>query len=160
MRTLIVLCLLLAALPALRAAEAPAPGASLAGLALYDLDGRRHALDAVTSKYVVIVWWAFWCDTWKQALPHVSELAAHGSELDCTVWAVSVDGTYTSEVRPRHARGELRFPVLLDDGTWADRLSIRRVPTVMLLDAARTVVWVREAYPGNRVIERAIRTGK
>lgn len=162
MRALLIVLSLCLLLPAWCAEEASPPqtGASLAGLALYDLQGRRQSLDDIRTKQVVIIWWAFWCDTWEKALPHVNELAARAEELDCTVWTISVDGTYTAEARERVERGDIHFPMLLDDRTWADRLHLRRVPTVMLLDAERKVVWLREAYPGNAVIERAIWTGK
>lgn len=162
MRLYCLLLILLIALPVF-AGEArtpnspPKPGASLAGMRVYDLDGRRHNLDEVKTRRVVVIFWAFWCDTWKKALPSVRELAAMGDELDCTVWTVSVDGACTSEIRPLVKAGRITFPVLLDDGAWQKKLSLRRVPTVMVLDEQRKVIWLRELYPGNVKIEQAVR---
>lgn len=145
------------------AAEAPPPkpGASLRELRLPDLDGRLVDLTQVKTGRVVVVFWAFWCDTWKKALPALLELHAMQHELDCTVLTVSIDGRYTEEIRPLVQQGKIPFPVLLDaDSTWPTRLGLRRVPTVIVLDRQRKVVWLREAYPGNAKLEDAIRAVK
>ncbi len=77
---IIVLALALAgaAAPSRTAAEAPPPqtGASLQDMRLPDLDGRLFELSKVKSGRVVVVFWAFWCDTWKKALPALLELHA------------------------------------------------------------------------------------
>jgi thiol-disulfide isomerase/thioredoxin len=155
MKPLVWLLLCLCLLPGLAADAPPAPGASLAAMTLFDLTGKRHALRDVKTGRVVIVCWAFWCDTWKAALPQVKALAAESPALNCTVWTMSIDGTYTAEIRPLADR--LPFPVLLDTGAWRDRLVLRRVPTILLLDRARKVVTIYEGYPGNAVLESAIR---
>jgi len=157
MKPTILALILSISLSAVLAADAPKPGASLAGLRLYDLAGKRQSLDEVKTRYVVIVWWAFWCDTWKKALPEITDLAARQGELDCTVWTVSIDGTYTAEIKPLVEQGKIDFPVLLDDGTWTKKLGLRRVPTVMILDQKRQVVYLREVYPGNDKLEKALR---
>jgi len=52
----------------------------------------------------------------------------------------------------------LPFPVLLDgEKTLANTLGLRRVPTVVILNRGRRVTYVKEAYPGNPVVLRAIR---
>lgn len=136
----------------------PVPGASLAEMVLPDLYGKRYALSDVKEKRVVVVFWAYWCDTWKAALPHLLALHTEREELGCAIRTVSIDGTYTAEVRSQAAK--IPFPLLLDDGSWRDRLGLRRVPTVLLLDANRTVVNVYEGYPGNVVLESALRKMK
>lgn len=156
-RLILLVVLFLIACGAMQAADAPQPGASLAGLKLYDLSGKRHSIDDVKTHYVIVVWWAFWCDTWKKALPEITDLAARQEELDCTVWTVSIDGRYTAEIKPLVQQGKINFPVLLDDGTWTKKLGLRRVPTVMILDEQRQVVYLREVYPGNAKLEKALR---
>lgn len=156
----ILACVILLLLISIAGFTAPGPstGASLARLQVYDLSGKRHTLDEVKTKAVVIVWWAFWCDTWKKALPQVIELASRGNELGYTVWTVSIDGSYTSEIKPLVEKGKINFPVLLDNGGWIKTLRLRRVPTVMVLDRQRNVIWLREAYPGNTAIEQALKS--
>jgi len=160
MRITLLILLWALILSAASAGEAPQPGASLVGLRLYDISGKRQSLDDVKTHYVIIVWWAFWCDTWKKALPEISDLAARQDELDCTVWTVSIDGRYTAEIKPLVEKGKINFPVLLDDGTWTKKLGLRRVPTVMILDEKRQVVYLREVYPGNDKLEKALRASK
>ena len=157
MRLSCAIFLLLIISVSLHAADAPTTGVSLAGLRLHDLAGKRQSLDTVKSRYVVMIWWAYWCDTWKKALPEVIDLTARQEELDCTVWTVSVDGRYTAEIKPLVEKGKINFPVLLDNGAWTRRLALRRVPTVMVLDEKRTVIRLWEAYPGNMAIEKVLR---
>ncbi len=85
------------------AAEAPSPkpGASLQGLCLYDIDGRQFKLSEVKTSRVVVIFWAFWCDTWKKALPSILDLTAEQKDLDCTVLTVSIDGRCAEEIRRR-----------------------------------------------------------
>jgi len=141
-------------------APQPQPGASLASLQLYDLQGHQFTMSEVKTGRVVVIFWAFWCDTWKKALPSIQELTAEQQDLDCTVLTVSVDGRYTEEIRPLVNAGKIPFPVLLDDGSWTKQLGLRRVPTVVVLDQQRKVVWLREAYPGNAKLKDAIRAMK
>lgn len=134
----------------------PALGRTLTGAELFDLSGARYRIDDVTSERMVVIFWAFWCDTWKKALPAVQELTARQDEFGCRVWTVSVDGRYTDEIRPLVKAGKIPFPVLLDDETLSHALGIRRVPTVLVLNRERKVVWAYEAYPGNDRIEQAL----
>ena len=157
MRVTLLIMLVVLILSTAVAADAPQSGASLAGLRLYDLSGKRQSLDEVKTRCVVIVWWAFWCDTWKKALPEITDLAARQEELDCTVWTVSIDGRCTAEIKPLVGQGKIHFPVLLDDGTWTKKLGLRRVPTVTILDEKRQIVYLREVYPGNDKLEKALR---
>ena len=138
----------------------PSPGASLAAMSLCDLNGKAHAMSEVKSKRVLVVFWAFWCDTWRAALPHLQELQGRCAELDSTIWTVSIDGTYTAEVRPLVADGKIPFPVLLDNGAWQSKLGLRRVPTVLLLDSKRTAVKIYEGYPGNDILISELRQVK
>ncbi len=41
--------------------------------------------------------------------------------------------------------------------TWTKELGLRRVPTVTILDEKRQVVYLREVYPGNDKLEKALR---
>ncbi len=140
--------------------KAPPPprlGSSMAGAAFFDLNAKRYSMDDVKTEYVVVVFWAFWCDTWEKALPHIKELSAKQKELNFTLWTVSIDGQRTEEIRPLAEKKEIPFPILLDDTTWSRKLGIRRVPTVMILNQARKSIYLREVYPGNNSIEQELR---
>ena len=72
--------------------------------------------------------------------------------------AVSVDGQWADVRRQVGDGSKWGFPVLLDgQSSLATALGVRRVPTVMVLNRARRVVWLHEAYPGNPVVLKAIR---
>ena len=155
-----LLCAMLPVLPAGQQVAPPAPGASLAQMALFDLHGQLHRMDEVKTKRVVVVFWAFWCNTWKSTLPQLQALDAVKREEAFSIWTVSVDGAFTDEIRPLADAGCVPFPILLDDGGWKKTLGLRRVPTVLILDASRTVKKVYEGYPGNAVLESALRQVK
>jgi len=158
-----ILPLMLLAMPAGSAAKSdppPALGRSMANAQLFDIRGARLDIRDVKTRAVVVVFWAFWCDTWKKALPAIQELNEEKADLGCELWTVSIDGQRTGEIRPLVDAGRIRFPVLLDDETLSKALGIRRVPTVLILDRKRKVVRAFEAYPGNDAIEQAVHTVK
>lgn len=151
-----LICCLVTGAPAEPSDAPPAPGASLAKMALPDLQGKLHRMKDVKAKRVVVVCWAYWCDTWKAALPQLLALSEEKDELNCEIWTVSVDGTCTAEVRGQAAK--IPFPLLLDTtGAWKKQLGLRRVPTVLILDESRTVTRIFEGYPGNNLLESALR---
>lgn len=137
----------------------PRVGSSMADAAFFDLDANRQQMADVKTEYVVVIFWAFWCDTWEKALPYIKELSAKQKELDFTLWTVSIDGQRTEEIRPLVKKKEIPFPVLLDDTTWSQKLGIRRVPTVIILNKERKSFYIREGYPGNFSIEKAVTGG-
>jgi thiol-disulfide isomerase/thioredoxin len=142
----------------------PAPGQTVPDFQLFDLQQVSHRLADYREPVLVINFWAFWCETWKAQLPQLRELARLQEELGFRLIVVSVDGRW-AEVRRgggvsrlgRDPALDWGFPVLLDgQRRLADTLGVRRVPTVMVV-ARRRVVWLRETYPGNTTVLRAVR---
>jgi len=140
------------------APSAPQAGTKLPALALCDVSGRPFALSQVTEPVLVLNFWAFWCDTWKAELPQLLELAPLQETLQFRLIAVSVDGSWTDLFWQTCGTAGVPFPVLLDQRrALSTALGIRKVPTVMVMDARRRVRWVSEAYPGNTKVLAAIR---
>jgi peroxiredoxin len=125
---------------------------------LFDMAQRPRSLAEFREPVLVLNFWAFWCDTWKAQLPQLLKLAQTQEELDFRLLVVSVDGQWSDARWAYLGRQRLPFPVLLDGRCELSRpLGVRRVPTVMVVNAARRVTWVNEAYPGNPAVWRAIR---
>lgn len=136
----------------------PPTGIVLDGFELFDLGHILHRLADYTDPVIVLNFWAFWCDTWKAELPQLCELSRQQQDLHFRLLAVSVDGQWSDNQRQILRDQRLPFPVLLDDQkTLAYTLGLRRVPTVIILNRDRRVTYVKEAYPGNPVVLKAIR---
>lgn len=156
----VAVLLAFAVLPTLAAEDRPPPptGTVLDSFELFDLGRALHRLSDYTDPVIVLNFWAFWCDTWKAELPQLRELSRQQQDLHFRLLAVSVDGQWSDNQRQVLGTQRLPFPVLLDgQKALANRLGLRRVPTVVMLDRERRVTYVREAYPGNPVVLKAIR---
>lgn len=125
--------------------------------ALLDINGKQHHLADFKGKIVVLNFWAFWCDTWEDELPHLKELAKQQDKLDFRLVTISVDGTRLQEFLKR-TRGDVPFPVLLDvGGKVSAAYQVAHVPTVIIVDGEGRVRFVKSGYPGNHVILGEVR---
>jgi peroxiredoxin len=155
----------LAAFPA--AAQAPVHvrdqaavvvGAPAPEFELPDLGGRVLAFGETPGRATVLIFWAFWCDTWKDALPHLRKLAEEREGFDFDLIAISVDGRRVDQFE-RLKGGETPFPVLLDvGGAVSSDYGIRHVPTAIVVDADGVVRLRKSGYPGNAVILSSLRS--
>jgi len=125
---------------------------------LLDVQGNSRCLQDYKGHVLVLNFWAFWCDTWKEELPHLREIAERQADLGFQLVAISVDGTRLREYIKRTG-GKLPFPVLLDPGGRVSRLyRVTRVPTILLIDPGARVRSVRVGFPGAPVILSLIRS--
>ena len=124
---------------------------------LPDVKGHPVRLRDFKGKPVVLNFWAFWCDTWKEEMPHLKVLAAQQEEMGFRLVAISVDGKRLPEFLNR-TKGDVPFPVLLDaGGSVSAHYAISHVPTVVIVDAGGRVRSVKVGYPGNHVLLAALR---
>ena len=124
---------------------------------LPDVEGKQVRLEDYRGKPVVLNFWAFWCDTWKAELPHLKELAKRQDEIGFHLLSISVDGTRLQEFLSVTG-GKTPFPVLLDvGGKVSADYHIGHVPTVVILDGAGKVRYVKVGYPGNEALLHQVR---
>ncbi len=132
-------------------------GAVAPSFDLVDIHGKRLRLEEFQRKSVLLNFCAFWCDTWKDEMPELRELAERQDDLNFQIISISVDGTRLPEFAHR-VDLELRFPVALDvGGSVSERYHIEHVPTVVLLDADGRIRYTCVAWPGNQVILNQLR---
>jgi peroxiredoxin len=147
--------------PGLAAEEEPAPpaiGDPLPRFELFDVEGRRVRSSGIAEPVIVLNFWAFWCDTWIKELPQLRELAAQQSALRFRLFTITIDGAWTDQLRQVCGDEGAPFPVLVDRGSrLTNRLGLRRIPTVIVVNRERRITFVHEAYPGNPAILEAIR---
>lgn len=138
-------------------AGGPARGSQAPAFSLLDSQGRQVRLDDYKGQVVVLNFWAFWCDTWKAELPHLTELATRQDEMGFRLVAASVDGTRYPEFL-KLTKGKVPFPVLMDvGGQVSAQYKVRHVPTVVIIDKEGRVRFTASGYPGNHIVLRELR---
>ena len=116
MKPAIILCLILLFRIPARAAEkrsGPPLNSVAPAFALPNLEGRRVELNQFKGRTVVLNFWAFWCDTWREEMPHLRELVKQQKEQKFQLLCISVDGARLQEFLD-DTGGHVPFPVLLD----------------------------------------------
>ena len=155
----VALTVLAAAVPARAQADAHrlVDGAKAPEFSLLDTSGKRWRLQDHAGKVLVLNFWAYWCNTWEQELPHLQELTDRQKDLGFQLVAVSVDGARLQEFLKR-TRGKLPDPVLLDPGSRITQLyRVSHVPTLIVLDRKGRVRSVQVGFPGTPVMLNLIR---
>ena len=107
-------------------------------------DGKKH-------NGAIIVFWAFWCDTWKDMTRDLNAMKPQLSEMKLQVLAVSVDASQQPVSRRAFEEKRIWWPVVIDDkSTHSAAWGVRRVPTVFILDKNGNIQKVYEGFPGKQ----------
>ncbi|MEW6283250.1 MAG: CAP domain-containing protein, partial [Candidatus Eremiobacterota bacterium] len=108
-------------------------------------------------KPVLVSFFAFWCDTWKDEVRRLKELRAGNPGLDFQVVFLSVDARDRSLTVPLMQREGVFFPVLVDSRSEVSRSwGITTVPTLLVLDGQGVIRHVHQGYPGNHLLSREL----
>ena len=99
----------------------------------------------------VIVFWAFWCDTWKDMTRDLNIIRPALDEMKLQVLAVSVDASQQPVSRRAFEDKRIWWPVVIDkkskhSAAWG----VRRVPTIFILDKNGAIQKVYEGFPGRQ----------
>lgn len=127
----------------------------------YSIDGQASLAlgDYVQSGkgVTVVVFWAFWCDTWKDVSRFLVRMKPKLQSEHTQILCVAVDASQQPVARRAFALGTLWYPVVIDKGsTTTTNWGVRRVPTLFVLDNARRVRHVFEGFPGELPLLRAV----
>eukprot|EP00828_Plagiopyla_frontata_P049001 TRINITY_DN9592_c0_g1_i3.p2 TRINITY_DN9592_c0_g1~~TRINITY_DN9592_c0_g1_i3.p2 ORF type:complete len:333 (+),score=130.40 TRINITY_DN9592_c0_g1_i3:174-1172(+) len=118
-------------------------GSTIATLGDADLD---TYLKANAGKPTLMIFWATWCPSCKQALPEMEGLAmSHGDKAN--IVAVSLDEK-PAALENYLEKNPLQVPVFLGDQKLAARFGIEAIPTLVIFDKAGKQIFAKAgAFP-------------
>jgi thiol-disulfide isomerase/thioredoxin len=100
-------------------------------------DGQRISLDELKGKAVLIDFWATWCPSCREALPHMKEIAKKFQGQPLVVLSVSLDDD-ERKWKDFVAKNEMTWPQYRDGGftgTIATLFGVRAIPQTFTIDA-------------------------
>ena len=133
MKPLLVAALLVAAMAA---SADPLPGQTVSPAALQTRDGAPYRFEP--HGVTIVSFFAFWCYTWKQQSPRLSNAMKQLAGFPVSLLTVSVDGRWSNV--PGY---DPALPLALDRTGWSHSLGVDTVPTTVVLDSAAVVRWVK-----------------
>ena len=105
----------------------------------------------------VVVFWAFWCDTWKDVSAYFVRMKPKLQGEHVQIVCVAVDASQQPVARRAFTNGTLWYPVAIDNGSATTaNWGVRRVPTLFVLDNQRRIRHVFEGFAGERALLKAI----
>lgn len=121
-------------------------------------DGKQVSLpDLKADGPTILVFWAFWCDTWKTVTEGYEQLSAEMKNVPFKYYVIAIDPAMPEVVQLEKKDGNLPFPVLVDkDGSVSRLYKIKAVPTFFVLDRQGKIILRHEGYPGNAVLKKLI----
>lgn len=121
-------------------------------------DGKKISLPQLQENgATILVFWAFWCDTWKTVVEGYELLSSDMKSVPFKYYVIAIDPTMPETVQLEKKDGNLPFPVLVDkDGSVSKLYKIKAVPTFFVLDKKGKIVLRHEGYPGNAVLKKLI----
>lgn len=151
-----LLAVVLCGAPGLAGEPWPSVGVTAPDFTLPRADqGGKLRLSSLRGRPAVVTFWAFWCDTWREVRHGYRELADLG--VPARLVAVAVDPTRQELLQQADDAPPPFYPVLLDTRhAVSEQYHVRKVPTVLVLDARGTIVYRASGWPGTRPLVEAV----
>jgi peroxiredoxin len=107
------------------------------------------------SNGAIIIFWAFWCDTWKDVTRDLNALRTPLSQMNLQILAVAVDASQQPVSRRAFETGKIWWLVVIDEKSEISAAwGVRRVPTVFIVDKDGKVQKVFEGFPSRQTFVR------
>ena len=125
---------------------------------LKNLSNRITSFNSLKGETLTVIdFWATWCKPCEKSLPKLVQLSNEFEDKGVNFVGISIDGPRNlAKVKPFARSLGVKYPVLLDlNSEVMARLSVRAVPTLLIVNAQNEIVYFHEGYkPGE---ENAIR---
>lgn len=84
-------------------------------ISLHDSDGRLLKMTFFKDKWVIINYWAEWCETCIEEIPELNKFYEHNINKDVLMFGVNYDQPPRYELQQSVRKMGIAFPVLLED---------------------------------------------
>lgn len=102
---------------------------------LPDLDGQQQSLDQYHGKWVIVNYWATWCETCKIELPYLASLHESNREGDVVVVGINFESINTKSLKAFVAENAIPYPVLRSEPIRTTPLGlVPALPTTYIID--------------------------
>lgn len=136
----------------------PSVGSNVPDWSLPDLEGRKVSPSQYRGKVLILNFFAFWCDTWKEELVRFKALRASHPELDFEMVFIAVDSRERSLAEPLMHQQGIHFPLVVDRKSEVSRrYGITTVPTLFVVDPEGKIRSSYQGHPGNRLLVRDLK---
>jgi thiol-disulfide isomerase/thioredoxin len=119
---------------------------------LKNLDNRTVSFNSLKGeKFTVIDFWATWCKPCVKSIPKLVEMSEDFEDEGVQFIGISIDGPRNlAKVKPFVRSLGVTYPVLLDvNSEVMAKLSVRAVPTLLIVNEDNEIVYFHEGYkPG------------
>lgn len=123
---------------------------------LKNLDNRTVAFNSIKGEqYTVIDFWATWCKPCVKSIPKLVEISDEFKDQGVQFIGISIDGPRNlAKVKPFARSLGMNYPVLLDvNSEVMAKLSVRAVPTLLIVNSDNEIVYIHEGYKAGEEIE-------
>ena len=116
-------------------------GSAVTEFTVKDNDGKEVTLASLREgkKYVLIDFWASWCNPCRKEIPNLKNLYKLYGDKGFQIVSISIDKK-KAEWEKALEEEQLPWPNFLDETGVADLYKVRFVPTMYLIDAQGTLV--------------------
>ena len=119
---------------------------------LKNLDNRTVSFNSLKGeKFTVIDFWATWCKPCVKSIPKLVEISEEFEDDGVQFIGISIDGPRNlAKVKPFARSLGVTYPILLDvNSEVMAKLSVRAVPTLLIVNDDNEIVYFHEGYkPG------------
>ena len=109
--------------------------------ALPDLDGQQQSLDQYHGKWVIVNYWATWCELCKMELPHLVSLHESNKDGDIIVVGVNFESINAKSLKTFVTENAIPYPVLRSEPIRTTPLGlVPALPTTYIIDPDGNIV--------------------
>jgi len=91
------------------------------GSVLHDTNGNPISVSQLHGKWIIINYWATWCDSCVQEISELNHFYQHNQDKNIVLYGVNYDHMPMKDLQAAIARTHIAYPVVLEDPakTWA-----------------------------------------
>lgn len=108
---------------------------------LHDATGKAIPLSDYKGKWVIVNYWADWCDSCMEEVPALNQFYKNNSDKNVVLYGVEYDHMPPSELRAAIAKMQINYPVIQEDPAALWSLGeFDALPTTFIIDPNGKVV--------------------